>query len=175
MSWLFSFILQAFFKCLVIFVICLYLRIRPWRPDLEALGICTRLIYLHFTLMWPNADIFSLGSLQVNGYSWFCLSCMGLKFSFLERARGKKLGQSVTSSNGIYVTSITLGPCVTQAQVFWGIHCTTLHSHYSYPLKENLYLWSCSIKAIPSEKRGLLLVFGLFLPIFSFIDKSLSC
>lgn len=129
MSWLFSFILQAFFKCLVIFVICLYLRIRPWRPDLEALATCTRLIYLHFTLMWPNADIFSLGSLQVNGCPWSCLKCMGLKFSFLERARGKRLGQRVTSSNGIHVTSITLGPCVTQAQVFGGsILCTILHS-----------------------------------------------
>ena len=50
---------------------------------------------------------------------------------------------------------------------------TTLHSHYSYPLKKNLYLWSCSLKAIPSEESGLS-IFGLFLPIPSFRDKGLS-
>lgn len=84
---------RLFFRCLVIFVICLYLRIRPQKPDLGALGTCTGFIYLHFTLMWPNANISSLGSIHVNGYSWSWLRRVGLNFPVPETARGGGLGQ----------------------------------------------------------------------------------
>ena len=138
-----------------------------------ALDTCTSLIYLHFTLMWPNADIFPLESVHVNGYPWSWLSCIGLNFPVLERAREEGLDQRVTSLNRIDVTSVTWGPACDQGSDILGNPLYHLPLSLRLSIEEESLSWSCSLKAIPSGESGLS-VFGLFLPTLSFSDKGLS-